>query len=464
MGRIVRRWGAAGGYREFLGLALPLILSTASWSIQHFVDRIFLSWYSTEALAAALPAGMANFTFISLFMGTAQYANTFVAQYMGARRLARVGPAVWQGAYLALFSGLLALLPAAFAGELFALIGHDPDIRAAETQYFRILCYGTGPQVLSTAFSCFFSGRGQTWVVLAVNAMAISVNIVCDYGLIFGHWGLPELGIVGAAWATNLGLVVSALCFALLFLRPRYRNEYATLRGWKPDLKLLLRLLRFGGPNGVNFMLDIMAFTFFLFIVGRLGPIPLAATNLAFHINSLAFMPLIGCCIAISTMVGQRLGRDQPEAAEYCTWTGLHLAMLYMGTMSVGYVVVPEFFLAPFGEDRDANFAAAHQIAVVLLRFVALYCVSDAAYMVFTATLKGAGDTRFVMWISISLAWALMVVPSFVALTYFDGGLYLIWSFGCAYVCVLGVAFYLRFRTGRWKSMRVIERADEDRG
>ena len=322
MGRIARRWGAAGGYREFLGIALPLILSTASWSIQHFVDRVFLSWYSTEALAAALPAGMANFTFISLFMGTAQYANTFVAQYMGARRLTRVGPAVWQGAYVALFSGLLALLPAAFAGELFAFIGHDPGIRAAETQYFRILCYGTGPQVLSTAFSCFFSGRGQTWVVLAVNVVAISVNIICDYALIFGHWGLPELGIVGAAWATNIGLVVSALCFAVLFLGPRYRSEYATLRGWKPDLKLLLRLLRFGGPNGVNFMLDIMAFTFFLFIVGRLGPIPLAATNLAFHINSLAFMPLIGCSIAVSTMVGQRLGRDQPEAAEYCTWSG----------------------------------------------------------------------------------------------------------------------------------------------
>ena len=118
-------------------------------------------------------------------------------------------------------------------------------------------------------------------------------------------------------------------------------------------------------------------------------------------------------------MVGQRLGRDQPEAAEYCTWSGLHLAMLYMGTMSLGYIVVPEFFLAPFGGEKDANFAAAHQIAVVLLRFVALYGVSDAAYMVFTATLKGAGDTRFVMWMSISLAWAIMVVPSFVGANLF---------------------------------------------
>lgn len=98
-------------------------------------------------------------------------------------------------------------------------------------------------------------------------------------------------------------------------------------------------------------------------------------------------------------MVGQRLGRDDPQAAEYCTWTGLHLAALYMGAMALGYLAVPKLFLAPFGH-------RAH----------------DA---------------------------------------YFDGGLYLLWSFVCAYICIMGVAFYFRFRTGRWKSMRVIERDDD---
>ena len=461
--KIAHRWRAEGGYREFLGIALPLILSTASWSIQHFVDRIFLSWHSSAALAAALPAGIANFTFISLFMGTAQYVNTFVAQYIGAQRPERVGPAVWQGAYLALLSGLLALIPAMFSTTLFELVGHDPAIRAAETEYFRILCYGTGPQVVATAFSCFFSGRSQTWIVLVVNIVAIGVNIVLDYGLIFGHWGLPALGIAGAAWATNIGLIVSALAFVLLFLRREYRTKFATLRGWKPDRQLIARLLRFGGPNGVSFMLDIMAFSLFILVVGRLGPIPLAATNLAFNINSLAFMPLIGCGIAVSTMVGQRLGHDDPQGAEYCTWTGLHLAMLYMGAMSFSYLAFPELFLAPFGlRAHDADFIAAHAIAVSLLRVVAIYCIFDAGYMIFTAALKGAGDTRFVMWLSIPLAWAIMVVPSMVTIAYFDGGLYLLWSFVCLYICTMGVAFYFRFRGGRWKTMRVIEKSATD--
>ena len=453
-----QRWGAKGGYREFLLLALPLILSTASWSVQHFVDRVFLTWYSTEALAAALPAGMASFAFLSLFMGTAHYANTFVAQYTGARRPERVGPAVWQGIYLAVGSGLLALIPAALATPLFDLIGHDPVIRQEETEYFRILCYGTGPQVMSTAVSCFFSGRGQTWIVLMVNVISISLNIVIDYGLIFGHWGLPEMGIQGAAWATDIALVCSALLFLSLFLQRKYRTKFATLRGWKPDLALFRRLLRFGGPNGLNFMLDILAFTLFILLVGKIGTIELAATNLAFNINSLAFMPLIGCGIAISTMVGQRLGRDAPEEAEYCTWTGFHFAVLYMSSMALGYLFFPELFLAPFGlRSQDADFIAARDIATSLLRIVAIYCFFDSFYMVFTAALKGAGDTRFIMWLSVSLAWAIMVIPSFVALKYFDAGIYLLWSFICTYIITMGILFYLRFRTGKWKSMRVIE-------
>ncbi len=104
---IKNRWRAEGGYREFLILAFPLVLSTASWSVQHFINRVFLTWHSTEALAAALPSGITNFIFLSFFMGMAQYTNTFVAQYSGASRPERVGPAVWQGMYLALLSGVL---------------------------------------------------------------------------------------------------------------------------------------------------------------------------------------------------------------------------------------------------------------------------------------------------------------------------------------------------------------------
>lgn len=458
-----RRWSADGGYREFLQVALPLILTTASWSLQHFVNRVFLTWYSTDAVAAAMPAGMASFTFLSLFLGVAQYANTFVAQYMGAGRSERTGPAVWQAIYLGVASGVLALVPAAFARPLFELAGHEPAIRPLEATYFRILCYGTGPQVVATAISCFFSGRGQTWVMLGVNIAAISLNIALDYGLIFGHWGLPEMGIAGAGWATNVAGLLAVVLYVIVFLRPSHRSQFATLSGWRLEGPLFRRLLRFGGPSGINFMLDVMAFTLFMLVVGRLGTRELAATSLAFNINSLAFMPLIGCGIAVSTMVGQRLGRGAPEDAEYCTWTGLHLGALYMGSMSLGYLLIPDVFLIPFGlRSQGPAFQEVHDLAAVLLRYVAVYCLFDAFYMVFTAALKGAGDTRFIMWLSVALAWALMVIPSYVALTWFGASIFTLWSFVCIDVVVMGVVFFLRFRTGRWKGMRVIEESRPD--
>ncbi|NIW98799.1 MAG: hypothetical protein GWN13_11235 [Phycisphaerae bacterium] len=97
--KLKQRWRERSGYGEVLKIAFPLILSTGSWSVQHFIDRMFLTWYSPQAIAASMPAGLLFWTVISLFVGMAVYVNTFVAQYYGAKRKDRVGPSVWQGIY-----------------------------------------------------------------------------------------------------------------------------------------------------------------------------------------------------------------------------------------------------------------------------------------------------------------------------------------------------------------------------
>ena len=455
---IKRRWSAEGGYREFLVIAFPLILSTATWSIQLFIDRVFLSWHSTESLAAAMPAGMTSFAFGCLFLGVARYINTFVAQYEGAQKQSRIGPSIWQGVYLAIVSGFFGWYLSTHSALIFNWVGHEPRICEEEIIYFRILCFGFAPIVLSTAASCFYSGRGKTWAIFAVNAVSMVINIILDYGLIFGRWGLPQWGIAGAAWATNVASLVSAGLYFFLITRKRYRERYNTTRGWKPDIELIKRLLRYGGPDGVTFMLDILALSAFILIVGRLGTIELAATNMAFNINNLAFMPLIGGGIAITTMVGQRLGRTKPQDAEYATWSGLHLAVLYMGSMALAYLTVPNLFLLAFGiHSHGEEFHIAQTLSIKLLRFVALYCVFDAFYMIFSAALKGAGDTRFILKVSVLLGWTVMVFPSYFWLTYISDNIYVLWCFLCAFVIIGGIIFYLRFQSGRWKNMRVIE-------
>jgi MATE family multidrug resistance protein len=201
---VTNRWASTGGYREVLVIAVPLILSTSAWSVQHFVDRMFLSWYSPETLAASMPAGILFFTLMSLFIGTASYVSTFVAQYYGAERYQRIGPALWQGIYISLLGGLLLLCLIPFAQPIFGLVGHDPAVQHHEVVYFRILCIGGFPVIASAAISGFFAGRGRPWPVMWVNTLSTAVNLIMDYALIFGAWGFPELGIKGAGIATVL--------------------------------------------------------------------------------------------------------------------------------------------------------------------------------------------------------------------------------------------------------------------
>ena len=462
MQKLKNRWNGKGGYREVLVVAIPLILSTATWSVQHFVDRMFLTWYSPEAIAAAMPAGMLNFSMTSIFMGTAGYLSTFVAQYYGAKRYHRIGPVLWQGVYVSLLGGFVIVCAIPFAEPVFRLVGHSPLVQQDEVAYFQILCLGGGAYSASYALSGFFSGRGKTWPVLWVNAATTFVNLVLDYALIFGHWGFPELGIRGAGIATVVAGVFSLVLFFALLCSGSNNDTFHTIKGWRLERDLFVRLLRYGFPSGVQFFLEMAGFTAFVLLVGRLGIASLAATNIAFNINTLAFMPMIGSGIAVSVLVGQYLGGDNPDRAQSAVYSGFHLTLVYMLSIAAAYVLVPDVFVAPFALRADpAGFSEIYGYSIILLRFVAVYSVFDTMNIVFCSAIKGAGDTRYVMLITVILSVFVFILPVYLAVVVFELGLMVAWIFATAYIISLGFIFYLRFLGGKWKTMRVIERREE---
>ncbi len=458
LGALKKRWHSEGGYRQFLVIAFPLILSTGALSVQHFVDRMFLSWYSPEAIAAAMPAGMLNFCVMSLFIGTAGYVNTFVAQYFGAGQTHRIGPAVWQGVYVSALGGLCIMLLVPFSEPIFRLVGHEATIQQLEMEYFAILCLGAGPMIASTALAGFFSGRGRTWPVMWVNILATGTNILLDYILVFGLWGFPEMGIRGAGIATVLSGVFSFLAYIPLVCRSRYDVKYHILKGWRFEKELFFRLLRFGFPSGVQFFLDISGFTVFILLIGHLGTVSLAATNIAFNISTLAFMPMIGSSIAISVLVGQYLGKNQPEMATISVYSGFHLTFAYMSVIALAYLFVPELFVLPFAAGADpAGFAEIYRLTVLLLRFVAVYSIFDTMNLVFASAIKGAGDTRYVMFAIVITSALVLITPTYLGVVVMGWGVMASWINVSAYVIVLSIIFLVRFLGGKWKAMRVIE-------
>ncbi len=455
---LINRWNEPDGYREILAMAIPLIISTGSWSIQSFIDRMFLAWYSTESIAAAMPAGILNFTFMSFFIGAAGYVTTFIAQYHGAGYPEKIGPSLWQGIYLSLIGGAVMLMIVPAAPVIFRLADHDAGIQELEVIYFTILCYGGFPAIAASSLSGFHSGLGKTWPIMWINISATLFNIIFDYLLIFGHAGFPEMGIKGAAIATALSGVVSVSLYIIIIFTKANNRAYHVISGFRLDKKLFSRLLKFGLPSGTQFFLDVVAFTMFLMFVGALGKEPLAATNISFSINSITFMPMIGLGIAISVMVGHNQGKGNPDASARCVWSGFHLVFTYMFFMALLLFTMPDLFISPFmgGSDSYAN-VSIRIICRVLLKFIAVYTLFDSFNILFASALKGAGDTRFVMLINTCLSLTFLVLPTYFLIFRLGKGIYEVWIVATVYICILGLSFLSRFLAGKWKTMKVIE-------
>jgi MATE family multidrug resistance protein len=208
----------------------------------------------------------------------------------------------------------------------------------------------------------------------------------------------------------------------------------------------------------MQFLLDLLGFSIFLLLVGRLGTNVLAATNIALNINMIAFMPMVGVGIAVSILVGQNIGQQRPETATRATWSAFQLTALYMGTVAFFFVAVPELFLMPFvTQANSVSFETIHELVIKLLIFVAIYSLFDSMNIIFASAIKGAGDTQFVMLMAVVLSWILMVIPTYVSCIIYGKDIFWAWTFASLYISVLGLGFYFRFQSGKWKSMKVIE-------
>ncbi len=448
-------------YLGILRLAGPLILTMSSQMLMQFVDALFLSWYSADAVAAAIPAGMAGWLVICAFHGTAMYTSTIVAHYVGAHGFRRVSAALWQGIYFSLATGALVMAVSVVSVPLFRWVGHEEPIRELEATYFAIVCLGAPFTILVGTLSGFFTGRGDTRTIFFVQAASAGTNLLLDYLLIFGKAGLPRLGVSGAAVATVAGQALATLVLAALFLSPRMRREFETWKQRRLDRDLLRRLVRFGFPNGVRFAVEMLAWTAFLFFIGRIGTVELTATNIAWRINGFAFFPIIGLSQAVGIMVGNAQGRRDPALSVRITYKGLLMSEVWMLSAALLFVLFPRELYGLFYNPAamsQAFFADLVRFGAFLLRFVALYCLLDAFNIMILGSLQSAGDTRWTLVVSLT-AHVLFFVALLVADTR-KMGLYVEWGIATVFVMGQALVWLARFWSGRWKTIEVVEREE----
>jgi MATE family multidrug resistance protein len=441
---------------RLLGIALPMVVSQASDTIMMFTDRLFLSRLGEAYIAAAMSGGLTAFMVSSFFVGTVGYTNAVVAQLYGAKRKQSCAEATVQGLILALICYPLILAVSPLARYLFILAGQSPLQVGLGYEYFQYIIFGSVFLVLRYALSGFFLGIGRTRLVMLANLAGMLANLPANYVLIYGKLGFPALGLKGAAIGTVLGSALSFLVLLASYLSRPNRREFATHRAFRLRGATMRTLVRFGTPAGVEMLLNVAAFNLFVQFMYSYGTGVAAAVTIAFNWDIVAFIPMLGMSFATTALVGQFVGARDFALARRAAYLSLRVAWVYSGTMVVVFLAATGALVRTFASGFPGDAAEIIRLAAVLIRLASIYTLADSAQLVFAGALRGAGDTRWVMSVSVGLHWLFsglaVVLIRFVGISPVAA-----WTAFIVFVVLLGIAMFLRFRGGRWMQIRMLE-------
>ncbi len=443
-----------GGW-EALRLATPVILSSSCFALMNFADRIYMTWYDQRGMSAAFQAGCLLWGLLTLPIGISSFTNTFVSQYNGSGKKYRIGLVVWQGVFFGLAVGLLYLAATPFVERLFIAMGAAPDMARMERNYWFFFSLGASACIAHEPLTSYFCGQRDMKTVMWIGIASVVMNVVLDPIFIFGINGYCRWGIEGAAIASALSLWFKFF----LYLVVAFRRD----RVWRCGLRErfhvhwgeMSRLVRYGTMSGLQVLADNGCFTLFVLLIGWFGEDASAAAGIAFNLNALAFMPMVGLGIATTSMVGNDVGAGRFDLASRSTATAFALGATITGFFTLSFLIAPNFFLDIYALRNPEEFERIRSLAVTSLRFIALYLLFDAANVVFSSALRGAGDAKFIMRVTLSVASVSLSVI-FGGALFFDRGVNWCWTFLTVYIILNASIFAARFLQGGWKSQALV--------
>ena len=434
--------------RDLLALAWPMILGRAAQSVVGFTDAVLVAPLGPDALAATGNGALNELAVFMLPVGVAFFVQSFAAQLSArgdAVRLRRYG---WYGlgiAFLAQVVGV-ALVPA--VPWLLARADYTPAVRALMGDYMALRLLGVGAAVGIEAIANWFGGQGNTRVGLAASVLVMGLNVPLAWLLIHGGFGLPAMGVRGAAIASILATAAGFTYALATFLRAGRDLPRPTWR-WSE----FRRVLRFGLPNGVNWFLEFASFLFFIDVVfARMGTTALAALMAVLQLNSIAFMPAFGLANAGAIHVGQALGAGRADAVRALVRRTMLAAAGWMLLVGTGYALTPRLLLAPFSPGSVAARTGFLAVGVPLLWVAVAWQLFDAATIVLGETLRAAGDTAWPMRVRIAISWGAFV-PITLLTARWGGGPVAALSWVVAYMAALAALLARRVAGGAWRTV-----------
>ncbi len=436
--------------RAIVMLAVPMVMEMAMESIFVLADVFWVAHLGADAVATVgLTESMLTLIY-TLAMGLSIGATAIVARRIGEHDADGASRAAVQAIALGVVvSAVIGVAGAWHASTLLGLMGASPEVIATGTTFTRVMLGGNATIVLLFLINAAFRGAGDAAVAMRVLWLGNAINIVLGPCLIFGLGPFPELGVTGAAVATNIGRGTAVLVQIWTLTRLNSRVRVAR-RHWALDLPMMSSMLRLSGSGTLQILIGTASYVALVRILSVFGSSALAGYTIGIRLIIFALLPSFGISNAAATMVGQNLGAGHPERAERAVWAAAFYNMLFLGAVGAVFLVSARPIVGLFTTDPAV---AVH--AVSCLRVVSLGFLFYAYGMVLTQSFNGAGDTWTPTFINLFVFWALEL-PLAWALSH-AGGLGATGVFVALAVSysMLAVVSAVLFRKGKWKTARV---------
>ena len=446
---------ASGGWRTearaSLRLAVPLALTQIGQIGITATDTVMMGWIGPEALAAGALAINIYLPLFLFALGIVTAVAPLAAQARGANRRRDVRRFVRQGFWVAAAVGVPMAVVVWHARPMLLAFGQAPDTAALAEPYFRAMTWGLVPALWFVVLRSFASALDRPRPVMAFMFCGVALNAVLDYGFMFGHFGLPVMGMAGAGAATSAAhIFMFAGLLAYVVRRRGFRRYGILVRLWKPDWARFADILRLGTPIGVTVIAEVGLFAAAAFLMGILGTRELAAHAIALQCASIAFMVPLGISQAAIIRTGLAAGAGDRAGVGRAGWVALALGAVFTTLTALLFWLAPWSLVGLFLELDVPDNRAVGEFAVTLLAVAALFQLVDGAQVIGAGVLRGLRDTRVPMVIAAIGYWGVGFIAS-VVLAFPLGmggvGVWLGMALGLAVVAVLMLRrFHLRER------------------
>ncbi|MBN2531398.1 MAG: MATE family efflux transporter [Spirochaetales bacterium] len=443
--------------KRIITITLPVVLSSLALNVMVFVDRAFIAKASLTQFSATMPASFFANTIASIFLGMVGYASTLISQYYGAGKNKECSSSMWQAVYLStIFSViLLALSPLMSFG--FQIMGHKGELLGYEKQYFYFIIIASCVQLFSTAFSSFYTGRGNTRTIMIVGITGNICNIILDWIFIFGKFGFPAMGgIAGGGLATIVSCLIGVIIYIFLLNRKTLKDQYDILGNRKPDKNLIMKFLKFGFPTGIQSFVSMGYVSFLLLIIGKTGEFNLACSNIAFTIEGISIFPVWGIGAAAGIVAGQERGAGRVENIFTVLKRGIFLGLCFNVLIILVYNLFPEFLISIFNNGKEPDkFERIMAFTIPLIRITSVWLVFDTMQIIIGNVLRYVGDTFFMMMIHLTMPFLFYIVIPYISV--WSGlSLFWIWIELLIFTLCMLTLLSIRFLGGKWKKINMI--------